>query len=306
MDLRTIKYLVSLAEEHTLTGAAARNYVSQPAVSVALKKLADELGVTLFEVHGRRVEFTRAGKVVLRYGERMLELIDELRREIGDYRSLKGGSLELGTIDAASLYVLPDVFATFHSLYPLVQVHLEIASTEVLLKSLYDGNVDAVIATLPSSFDEELEVYPVFSEDLVLIAPVDHPLSKHRRVKPERLADYHFISFHRGAVTRRIIEKTLADVGVELKVSMEIDSPEVIKRLVSTGLGLAILPSRIVEEDVRTRAVVRIEIEGVRIERQMGLMLRRGRYVPLHLRAFAGVLSRVLDVKLPAELVHEA
>jgi len=306
MDLRALKYLVSLADGGSLTEAAARNFVSQPAVSIALKKLADELGITIFEVKGKRVEFTQAGGVVLGYGRRILNLVEELGREVEDFKGLKGGSLELGTIDAASLYVLPEVFALYHRKYPPVEVHLEIASTEVLLRSLSDGKVDAIIATLPVPNDGELEVYPIFSEPLVLIAPRNHPLSKLGKVKPSQLDGYPFISFHRGAVTRKIIEDTLEKAGARITVSMAIDSPEVIKRLVSTGLGMAILPARIVEGDVAGGDVVRINVDGVRIERQMGIILRKDRYIPLHLKAFVQVLSDVLGVRLPRRLKLES
>ena len=310
MELRALKYLVSLARTGSLSGAAAENFVSQPAVSVALRKLSAELGVRLYDLEGRRVVLTQAGKVVLNYAERVGELLDELEKRVYDIKALRSGTLKLGTIDAASLYVLPDVFARFHSSYPEIEVQLEIAPTEVLLGSLIEDRIEAAIATLPVPGRDGFDVFPVYSESMVLITPRDHKLSKRETVEPEELEGCNFIMFHKGAVTRHIIEDSLREAGVRLKVTMAIDSPEVITRLVSTGLGLSILPERIVEEEIARGVVSGVRISGVSMERKLGLILKRGSYVPLHLKAFISVMNDVMRLDLPrairlAEIEHQ-
>jgi len=299
MELRAIKYLVSLARTGSLSGAAAENFVSQPAVSVALRKLSAELGVRLYGLEGRRVVLTQAGKVVLEYAGKVEELLEELKKRVNDMKALRAGTLKIGTIDAASLYVLPEVFARFHSSYPEIEVQLEIAPTEVLLGSLEEDRIEAAIATLPVPDRERFEVFPIYSESMVLITPRNHTFSRRESVEAEELKGCNFIMFHKGAVTRRIIEDRLKEAGVELRVTMAIDSPEVITRLVSTGLGVSILPERIVEEELGRGVIAGVKVKGVSMERKLGLILKKGSYIPLHLKAFIHVMSDVMGLSLP-------
>ena len=303
MDIRSLKYLISLYTERNFTRAAEKNFVTQPAVSIALKKLQDEFQVKLFVVEGRDVHFTQEGIVAVEYASKIVRLIEELNGAILDLRGLDRGVVKLGTIDAASMYVLPGVFTRFSERYPGIDIHLEISSTEALLEALVDRRLDAIVATLPIEEEDTLDVFPVFTERLVLIAPPGHLLSSRKRVKPELLADYPFISFHRVSITRRIIEGALRSVGVEARTSMSIDSPEVIKKLVSSGLGIAILPERIVSAEIERGELSAIKIEGVSMERKLGLVVEKERYLSLHLRAFLDVMKEELGVILPERLL---
>ena len=302
MEIRSLKYLISLYKERNFTKAAQDNFVTQPAISIALKKLQEEFQVKLFIVDGKNVQFTQEGMAAVEYASRIVQLTEELNGAISDLRGLDKGAVKLGTIDAASMYVLPVVFSRFTTRYPGLDIHLEIASTEVLLDSLIERRLDAIIATLPIE-DNAIEVFPVFEEKLVLIVPPGHSLCSYKRVKPRNLADYPFISFHQGSITRRLIEQALRSVGINARIAMSIDSPEVIKKLVSSGLGIAILPERIVSNEVKRGELATMKIEGVSMERRLGLVIEKGRYLSLHLKAFLTIMSGELGVKLPERLL---
>ncbi len=299
MEIRDLKYILSLAERGSFTAAARDHFVTQPAVSIRLGKLQRELGVRLFEVEGRKVRFTRAGEIVCGYARRMASLERQLDEELEDLAGLKKGSIAIGTIDAASIYVLPDIFSKFQSLYPGIDVHLEIASTAPLLDALAEGRLDLVVGTMPGAAGRNVDVFPVFRERLVIIAPPGHPLASRKSMKPPMLAEHPFISFHRGSITRGIIEDVLRAAGVVPRITMEIDSPEAIKKLVSSGLGLAVLPSGNVEEDIDRGRVAALRVRGLSFERRLGLFLAGGRYLALPVKAFLGIMARELSVELP-------
>ena len=120
-----MKYLLSLSEKGSFTAAAKANYVTQPAVSVQLRKLQEELGTKLYEVDGRTVRFTRTGEVALGYAERFVRLETELVRAIDDIEGLRKGKIAAGMIDAASIYVLPKVLSRFQEIYPGIEIQLE-------------------------------------------------------------------------------------------------------------------------------------------------------------------------------------
>lgn len=303
MDLRALQYLLSLAERGSITAAARDHYVTQPAVSIRLRKLQDELGAVLFEIDGRSVRFTRAGRTVLEYARRVADLDREMQRELADLGGLRRGRISLGTIDAASIYVLPDVYSRFQQRYPGIDIHIEIAATAPLVRKLRGGEIDCLIGTLPVDEAAGMEIFPIYEESLVVIAPPNHPLTRRRRVTVRNLARYDFISFHEESITRGIIERVLVAKGVTPRISMAIDSPDAIKNLVSSGIGLAILPERAVGDEVADGRVVPLRVAGLTITRTLGLFVPEHRYLSRPVRAFLGVMGTMLNVELPGRLL---
>jgi DNA-binding transcriptional LysR family regulator len=216
-------------------------------------------------------------------------------------KGLKSGQLLLGTIDAASIYILPKVFSRFKELYPGIEINLEVASTVPLLKNLEKGGLDIVCATLPLDLSKEYKIYPIFREPIVFITPRGHPLAGISNLNCSKLSSYPFILFHQESITRGIIEEALLKKGVSIKVSMAIDSQEAIKHLVASGLGISALPLKTVEQDIENGNLEVLNIKGISLEREIGLILPVKRYLPITLRAFLGVLRLVLDVNLPNE-----
>jgi DNA-binding transcriptional LysR family regulator len=305
MNLAALKYFVSIAELGSLTAAAETHYVTQPAVSVGIRKLQEELGVKLVAPAGRGVRLTRAGEIVLAYARRFGSLEEELRREIADLEGLVRGKISIGTIDAASSYVLPPVFSRFRERYPGIDVALEVMATNPLLKALRAGRLDLVVGTMPVEQGDDLEVFPVFTERLLVVARPGHPLAGGRARRPAALAEHPFISFHEGANTRRIIEAALAAHGVAPRVTMTTDSPEAIRSLAGAGLGIAILPERLVRDDIKRGRLVEIRIKGLAFERTLGLVIPARRYLSSTVRAFLGVLAEGLAVELPERCLLE-
>ncbi|HEY5132373.1 MAG TPA: LysR family transcriptional regulator [Candidatus Krumholzibacteriaceae bacterium] len=300
MDLTTLKYLVSVAELGSLTAAAQAHFVTQPAVSIRLRKLQEELGVALIESAGRRVRLTRAGEIVLDYARRFGRLEEELEREIADLAGLARGRISIGAMDAASSYVLPHVFSRFRERYPGIDVALEVMATNPLLSELRAGRLDLVVGTLPIERGSDLEVFPIYTERLLLVAHPAHALAGRRALAISALAGQAFISFHEGAITRGIIEGVLGSHGVTPRVTMTTDSPEAIRNLAAAGLGMAILPERVVRDDIARGVLVEIAIRGLAFERTLGLIIPVRRYLSATVRAFLGVLAEGLPVELPA------
>jgi len=304
MDLATLKYFVSVAELGSLTAAAQAHFVTQPAVSIRLRKLQEELGVALIEVEGRRVRLTRAGEIVLNYARRFARLEGELEREIADLAGLARGRVAIGAMDAASSYVLPHVFSRFRERYPGIDIALEVMATNPLLRELRAGRLDLVVGTLPIERGNDLDVFPIYTERLLLVAHPAHPLAGRRGLGSSALAGQAFISFHEGAITRGIIEGVLGSHGVTPRVTMTTDSPEAIRNLAAAGLGMAILPERVVRDDIERGALVEIAIRTLAFERTLGLIIPMRRYLSATVRAFLGVLAEGLPVNLPARFLH--
>ena len=302
MEIRALKYILSLAEHGSFTAAAKAHFVTQPAVSIALKKLERELGQQIYRIEGRSVVFTPAGETILDYARHIVDLEGELLRRMSDLEGLRKGKVTVGTIDAASIYVLPDVFSRFHDIYPGIEIKLEISSTVPLVEKLKAGELDLAVGTIPVAQAEGLDIIPIYSEPLLVIAPASHPLTGRSTVGPESLSGQSFIFFHEGSVTRAIVERAFEEHGIAPLVTMAIDSPEAIKNLVSSGLGMSVLPERIVQEDIEKGDIVAPKVEGFQLERHLGLILQPGRYRSVTVQAFLDVMSEEMKLSFPAGL----
>jgi DNA-binding transcriptional LysR family regulator len=302
MEIRALKYILSLAELGSFTAAAKAHFVTQPAVSIALKKLERELGQQLYRIEGRLVIFTPAGETLVDYARRLVDLEGELLRRMSDLEGLRRGKVTVGTIDVASIYVLPDVFSRFHDIYPGIEIKLEISSTVPLVEKLKAGKLDLVVGTIPVTQAEGLDIIPIYSEPLLVIAPASHPLADRSTVNPESLSGQSFIFFHEGSMTRAIVERIFEESGVVPLVTMAIDSPEAIKNLVSSGLGMSVLPERIVRDDIEKGEIVALSVEGFHLERHLGLILQSGRYRSVTVRAFLDVMEEEMELPFPADL----
>ena len=298
MDMRTLKYMLSVEETGSITAAAREHFVTQPAVSIQLKKLQEELGTTLFEIVGREVRFTAAGKRILDYARRMSALEKEMAAEISGLTGLASGEVSIGTIDAASIYVLPAVYSSFRRKYPGIELRVDVSPTLPLIERMLDGRLDFVVGTLSAEKRAGVRETEIFREKLIPIAPPDHPAAAKRGVDVETFAGHPFISFHRESVTRCMIEAALLDMGVTLEVAMEIDSQEAIKNLVASGLGLSILPHETVRGELGRGTLARPRVRGLKIDRSIGLIMPEKRHVTVAARAFLEVMKEELKIDI--------
>ena len=298
MDMRALKYMLSVEETGSITAAAKEHFVTQPAVSIQLKKLQEELGTTLFEVVSREVRFTSVGRKVLDYARRMSALEKEMAGEISGITGRTSGEVSIGTIDAASIYILPAVYSSFRRKYPGIELSVDVSSTLPLLERMADGRLDLVVGTLSGEKRTGVREIEIFREKLVPISPPGHTAASRRGVDVETFAGHPFISFHRESVTRRMIEAALLDMGVTLEVAMEIDSQEAIKNLVASGLGLSILPHETVRGEIGRGTLARPRVRGLKIERSIGLIMPEKRHVTTAARAFLEVMKAELKIEI--------
>jgi DNA-binding transcriptional LysR family regulator len=306
MDMRALKYMLSVEETGSITAAARVHFVTQPAVSIHLKKLQEELRTPLFEVVGREVRFTSAGRMVLDYARRMSAMEKEMEGEISGIAGLVSGEVSIGTIDAASIYILPAVYSSFRRKYPGIDLQVDVSPTLPLVERMLSGRLDFVVGTLTGEKRAGVEETEIFREKLIPIAPPGHPAAAKGGIDVGSFAGYPFISFHRESLTRRMIEAALLDMGVSLEVAMEIDSQEAIKNLVASGLGLSILPYETVRGEIERGTLARSRVKGLSIERSIGLIMPQKRHVTAAARAFLDVMNTELKIDLPKREERES
>ena len=293
-------YLTHLAAFHavagagSMTGAAERLQVSQPAVSKQVKELEHALGVLLFDRVGRGLRLTQAGELLAGYARRLFALEAEAERAVAELRAVGSGRLVIGASLTVGSYLLPGVLAAFRRRYPGVRLHVEIANTERVHRMLLDFALDV---GLTEGFVEEEGLHAeVFATDeLLVIAAPGHPLLRKRRVTARDLDGAAFVLREPGSGTRAVEERALAQIGVRVEPVMTLGSAEAINRVVAEGVGLAFASRLAVADDLACGRLAVLPVADLALKRQLHLVRLRDRQDGPTLRAFRAVLRATLS-----------
>jgi DNA-binding transcriptional LysR family regulator len=279
MDFRQLEMFRSVAEEGGFTRAAERIHVSQSAVSRQVKLLEDELGGRLLHRHGRRVALTPSGELLLKLANRVQRDIQDAVWQITETGKLHRGRLHVGGGMTVCLLILPRLLKRFRKLYREVDLRVTSGTSEAILRLLRNHEVDLGLLTLPI-VGADLEVVPVLKEEMVVVTAPGHPLARSRAVDPKDLARYPWILFESGSNSRKVIDRFFLEKGVPADVAMETENVEIIKAMVASGLGIALIPYSAVAKDVRAGRFAFTRMRGSRLYRETGWVYLKSDYVP--------------------------
>jgi len=290
MELWQLEVFTAVSDEKSFSRAGQRLRRTQPAISSAIKLLEDELGEPLFDRLGRSVRLTAAGELLAEYAKRLLRIREEAVLAVGELRGLNRGTLRLGANETTCLYVLPEVLAAFKQAYPQVQVDIHRAITHSITERVIEGTLDFGIVTLPIK-NSRLEAITIHRDEMALIVGPGHSLSTRRSVKMSDLEEEPFILHKIGTTTRERLVKHFSDGGVKMKVTMELASIETIKRFVSIGMGISIVPRLCISKEIAEGSLTALAIRDARFQRKLGLIYNKGRYQSKAARAFLAMIA---------------
>lgn len=291
MEIRQLKYLLSAVRQGSIGAAANEHYVTQPAVSIQLKKLEEELGEKLFSRRGRRIVPTPAGELVIVQAEEIVQRLATLSSRVREFKGMQRGELKLGTIDAASIYVLPRVFRFFRNRFPGIDINVEVSESARLVTDLTTGRIELAIVTLPQK-EGSFEVVPIYRDRMVLVVHPRHSLATVKRGGLKAVAESGLITYPAHSTTRTIIEDVFKSNGLRLRTAMEVTSPEAIKRLTETGLGASVLPLSLVASEIRKGTLTRMPTGKVQFFRILGAIYRRHDDLSPPARVFLEILMK--------------
>lgn len=275
ITFRQLRVFESVARHLNYTRAAAELFLTQPAVSMQVRQLEDQLGTPLFEQLGKRLHLTPAGREVLTYARGITQQLEELEGVLNRLKGLGGGRLRIAVATTAN-YFIPALLGTYSRRYPDVTVSLDITNRETLLRSLSENTVDLVIMGRPPD-DIDVEAHRFLDNPLVIVAPPSHPLAAARRIPLDRLQDEVFLVREQGSGTRIAMERFFAERGMHLRTGMEVGSNEAIKQSVQAGLGLGLLARTTIEQELALQRLVELDVAEFPIMRHWYVVHRRGK-----------------------------
>ena len=249
MTLTDLRYLVALAHERHFGRAAEKCHVSQPTLSVAVKKVEEELGIQLFERSASEVKITETGRRIVAQAERVLMEASQIQEIAAAGKDPLAGPLRVGVIYTIGPYLLPRLIPRVHQLAPRMPLIIQENFTARLAEALKRGELDVIIISLP--FDEAgVVAQPVYDEPFRVLMPAEHPWNAEREIDPQHLADDQLLLLGAGNCFReQVLEvcPSCRNIG-GLQRTLEGSSLETIRHMVATGLGVTVLPSSAADE----------------------------------------------------------
>lgn len=264
--LRQLKVFEAIGRLRSVTRAAEELHLTQPTVSIQLKQLSDMVGLPLLEQVGKKLYLTQAGQELLKTCGVIFDQLARFEMVVSDLKGTKAGRLRLSVITTAQ-YFIPRLLGRFFERYPGIEVALEVTNRGKVLQRLADNADDLyVLGQPPEHMDVEAESF--LDNPLVVVAPHDHPLSGQRHITLPRLAEEYFLIREPGSGTRLAAENHFKDMGLDLKVRMELGSNEAIKLAVAGGLGLAVLSAHTLALEKNSDEITVLDVQGFPIRRQ--------------------------------------
>lgn len=263
LSLHQLRILSTVAEQGSISRAAATLHLTQPTLSIQLKQLSRTVGHPLFETSGRRLHLTDAGHEVLAAARSIDDHLEALRGRLAAREGLEEGRLRVAAVSTAE-YFLPRVLGEFHRQHPRIEIALAVWNRAEVLRRIGANTDDLYVMTRPPE-DRAIRVEPLMRNPLVVVATPDHPWVGRERIPSRELATQSFVVREEGSGTRLWTEAWLASRGVRIEARLELGSNEAIKQAVRGGFGIAILSAHSLLLELAQRQVAILDVAATPI-----------------------------------------
>ena len=289
MDLGELQVFLTVAKEGSFSRAAERLYRTQPAVSLAIRKLEDSLGQPLFVRGARPVRMTDAGTLLREYAERLINLRDEAKKSLLELDGLKRGELSLG-VNESSIHALLPALAQFREAHPGVQVRVHRMFSRDIPHEVVNYRLDlGAVSFVPC--ETQLQATEILKDELTLVVPPKHVLAKKREVEIEELGKESFIAHIVESPFRRKVIELFARHHTPLNMPIEMPTIESIKRFVQMGMGVAIVPRMCVTWEIEHGWLKELKLRQLNMPRHLYIITRRGARLPHAATEFMRILK---------------
>ncbi len=286
MDTQNLQAFQAVADKGSFSEAASRLFITQPAISKRIAALEQQLNCKLFDRVGRKVHLTQAGEILLPKARQILLDMVDARRVLAELSGDIKGPLKLATSHHIGLHRLPPVLRQFSREFPRVQLSLDFLDSEKAYTQILEGYYDVAITTLAPTPEKSIKSYPIWDDELCIVAAPDHPLSANKTVSLSELTDYPAILPSMNTYTTQVLKGLFDRKGLSLSVNMATNHMDTIKMMSSIGLGWAALPRTLVDESVRV-----LQVGGLTLTRQLGLIHHSERSLSNAASAFLNLLE---------------
>jgi len=283
LNFHQLHIFYTVSERGSFSAAAQALHMTQPAVTMQIQALEEYFGTKLFHRSTKKIELTEAGKELLGYARRSIELVKETDLAMSKFTHMLQGRLLLGASLTVGEYILPRLLGPFNKEYPNISIQMKVMNTtqildDMLKHQLTFGLIEAQVV------HPDVHTEPVLSDELKLVVPKDHPLLNEERVTMAEVLRHPFILREQGSGTRQVMEEELSRKGVnsgDMKIVMELGSTGAVKSAVEAGLGVTFLSQTSVKHELALGVLRIVPIEGVRFERHFYATYLKSNLLPI-------------------------
>ena len=281
---RQLQVFESIARNGSFTAAANELHLTQPTISVQVKKLSDIVGMPLFEIMGKRVHLTSIGQQLLKTCHNVFKELNEFEMTMSDIKGIKEGTLKVSGVTTVE-YFAPRMLGDFCSKYPGIKVSLEVTNRSRVISRMKENLDDIYIC---NSVNEDIGIKDTLflQNPLVIIAPPNHPLVGSRNISFEELTNEHFIMREPGCGTYLALDKLIGERKIVFDIYMELGSNEAIKQAVSSGMGISMLSLYSLSHEIKNGEIAVLDVVGFPYMDEWHIVSPKGKKLSIVAQAF--------------------
>ena len=223
------------------------------------------------------MELTSEGRALVNYAAQIQDLVEEAADRLTARKAIHGESFQFGSIDAAVIYLLPEILRRYLASHPDVELSVQVAPSRYLVEDLLMNRSEFALISMPYEHPR-VETLSLYQDRLILVVGTAHAFARRRVVTLDQVVREPLILFHGDSVSRRLVDEKFAEAGVSPRVAMAMRSPEAMRKLVQAGVGISFLPFIAVKEALKSGDLKTVQVKGVNFSRDIGLAWKRGRY----------------------------
>ena len=283
ITFRQLETFAEVARQQSFTRAAETLHLTQPAVSIQIRQIAETIGLPLFEQNGREIALTAAGEELLTTVRDLDDAWNRFESAIDDLKGFKRGKLRVGLVTTAK-HFLPRMLGDFYRRYPDIDIQLEIANRQGIVERLLGNQDDLYVMSYPPT-NLDIVSHPFLDNEYVVLAPAAH-WAVGKALTLQELATEPFLLREEGSGSRHVIDQHMRDSGIQLKVRLSLASNEAIRELVASGMGLTVLSRQALGDRPGHDGLAILDVAGFPLKRQWNVVHLRGKVLSLPARAF--------------------
>ncbi|MCD8201438.1 MAG: LysR family transcriptional regulator [Clostridia bacterium] len=292
VNLELYKVFYAVAKCGSLTKAAEQLYISQPAVSQAIKQLEVQLGTVLFNRTHRGMELTEhGGKLIMEDVDKALQYLDDAENKIMEMQQTPTGTLRIGATDSIFAHVLPDKIVEYHEKFPQVKIELVTGTTPETVEQLKEARVDVGFVNLPITGNDVNCMQTVALLNDVFVAGKEYSELKGRKVPLEELTSYPLLMIEQNTVQRKTLSAFTDNLGITFIPDVEVASWDFMIRLAVRGMGVGCLPEEYVREEIKNGELFIVDTDPGLPVRGIGLAVAKGMNFPYALKEFVAMFA---------------
>ncbi|AEF54057.1 LysR family transcriptional regulator [Marinomonas posidonica] len=270
MNIKQVRAFLAVAQSMSFASAATQLHLSQPALSLSIKSLEGDLGGKLLTRTTRHIALTPEGKALLPIARRLLAQWENAEDEMKQRFALQLGKITIASMPSFAASLLPKAIQNYHASYPNIQVAINDVLSDVVVEMVRNNQVELGIAFEPSNL-VDVSFYPLYEDRFIAILPQNHPLEKYDTISWRALLEHDFITLQRPSSVRAKIESSLNKVGIELNVAFDAHQLTTVGRMVSEGMGVAVVPELCRQQAIEQGSICR-NISEPRIQWRVGVI----------------------------------